>query len=696
MSSVVEHTFTGLTTPYTSYDSTRTNLGALITQHAGSTATDQWAGPLPLGFLRFREMALDIAPVYPHVISYSSTIDWVFLVENSTASTTRRVALAEYNKTTQTFNWRGYVILNFPVAGNMTAVDLFVTRNLYTTGTASASGTAVTGNGTGWKTARYSIGARIGFGSTDPTQITTWYYITALGSDSSITISASAGTVPDGPFVIEELQALVPTTCSTPANGGLFIAKGLNPDDFCGAGTNIPVATNADNDKKVYYLQDTGILLQIATGIGVDPSGTDTSRFVYALHRPTTTTAQYFKFDIRAALTVSSGTSTSAYICKTAASGTLVTLATLNNTRCGVLNHHPVLGEKCLYFVGTSRIYRVPVNRIYELSTNWIIDVLVETPPGFAVSNIANGSVMVEIDTTIDRLIISRSSSNGYERNWITKYNTEKAQAENMFGIYHGQVDANTVRLDEVAFNAGVAASPSMWSENGICYMCKGGTTGGLLAVPIGAHWDYASGNPVQRLITPALSTPMADSLTRLYVNHVRILGSDKAGSPPEPWRVYVRTSGISDNSGEWIRITAGSLEHVVPSTQIQVMFEFRILGTFCVPARIHSVAITYQKATTDSHYQPSAKFGNKFVWRHATAFGGSVGNLKVRMYNTSDELVVEDYTDAAMGLFERSTDGSNWVTWTNADKSNETTYVRYTPPKSSVNTTVKAFLSLA
>lgn len=41
------------------------------------------------------------------------------------------------------------------------------------------------------------LGSRIGFGSTDPTQITHWYYINAITNDTTLTIQVSdtaAGT----------------------------------------------------------------------------------------------------------------------------------------------------------------------------------------------------------------------------------------------------------------------------------------------------------------------------------------------------------------------------------------------------------------------------------------------------------------------------------------------------------------------
>ncbi len=150
----IEHLFTGTTTPYSVYDSTKTVLGDLIQQYTGATSTDKFAGPTKIGVARPNETSTAIPGIYPHVISWADK--------------------------------RGY----------------------YSTGTVSASGTSVTGSGTSWISNGVPIGAQIGFGSTDPGSITTWYTISTVPSDTSITLSSSAGTIAGGTsYVInKELQ----------------------------------------------------------------------------------------------------------------------------------------------------------------------------------------------------------------------------------------------------------------------------------------------------------------------------------------------------------------------------------------------------------------------------------------------------------------------------------------------------------
>ena len=63
-------------------------------------------------------------------------------------------------------------------------------------GTVQASGTSVTGTGTTFT--NYLINSQIGFGSTLPTDISTWYTISDIASDTALTLTSSAGAVASG------------------------------------------------------------------------------------------------------------------------------------------------------------------------------------------------------------------------------------------------------------------------------------------------------------------------------------------------------------------------------------------------------------------------------------------------------------------------------------------------------------------
>ncbi len=79
---------------------------------------------------------------------------------------------------------------------------------IYNTGTASASGTAVTGSGTSWNSGspvNVKAGDEICFtGSAVVTPGSTWYKVLSVNSDTSLTLTSSAGTIADHAYTIRK------------------------------------------------------------------------------------------------------------------------------------------------------------------------------------------------------------------------------------------------------------------------------------------------------------------------------------------------------------------------------------------------------------------------------------------------------------------------------------------------------------
>lgn len=70
-----------------------------------------------------------------------------------------------------------------------------------TAGTASCSGTSVTGTSTSFT--NYFKNSQIGFGSTVPEDISTWYTISSINSDTSLTLTSSAGSIGSTSYIIK-------------------------------------------------------------------------------------------------------------------------------------------------------------------------------------------------------------------------------------------------------------------------------------------------------------------------------------------------------------------------------------------------------------------------------------------------------------------------------------------------------------
>lgn len=652
------------------------------------------------------------------VIDMNYNIDWVFLADGAATAATRRITMFEFRRGTSTFTWKGFITQTYPTATNHTITGMRTVYAKYTTGTVEVATATVTGSGTTWSADRINIGSRIGFGSTDPTQIATWYYINAVGSDTSITIqnnvtasgtggvasniTVSAGTA----YVIEDLRALTTTTNATATNGGLFMSLGLSYGDFAPAGTTIAAAVATDKVKAVYWLADAGTVTNDAnSGLALDDQDSWTQQYCYVIERVAATTPSIYKYNFRTALgSISSGKTTSAFLFATGTQTVTGNTTATNNGRVGTLQHGPGSGVKSLYFATTTRIYRVAISNITNGSSSFLSDSMVEVPTGGTGTYTATGALTgVEISDQIDRLIITSTGAAGV-RSYVTKYNTNSDPFDHIFLVDSKQLDQSTANSNSVPHPGIQAGIINVWSEEGLTYICRAGTTSAtnqLYAVPLGADWSYADGTVKQRLYTPKLLTPNAEKFARAYFNSAQYLGNGNLTLPTEPVRMYYRTTGIDDNTGSWTLLDqAGDMTGVSGTTEIQFALEFRIIGTFCLPNRIYSVCVVYEDDTTDSHYQPSVAFSStadkRFAWRFSTAFGSTVPTLRVRLYDAvSGSELLDDNTASPTGTFEKSTnDGGAWGAYNTTDKANDTTYIRYTPASLGDNIKVRALLT--
>ncbi len=681
--------FNGPTTGITTYDSSVTSLGTIIKQYSGATNEDNFAGPAKIGIGRPVEASTAIPGIYPHVITYSPTIDWVFLADNATAAVTRRIIMYEYNKDTSEFNWKGFITLTYPAATNHTIRGFRMVRELYTTGTVDVSGTAVTGSGTTWNTDRLSVGCRIGFGSTDPTQITTWYQISAIGSNTSITLTSSAGTITAGtPYVIEEMMVVTSTTNATATNGGLFVAKGIRPELFTSVGTTIPAGVSTDRIRAVYWLADAASVTNTtACGSAIEDRKSWTEHYVYVVNGGAGTTSRIFKYNIRKALTLASGKDTTSLTLQTGNQTVTGNISQANNSRVVNASHGPGSGINSLYYVTASRIYRCALSGITAASTTFNSDVMLEIPPGSVNTYTATGALSsIEYSGVIDRFFIMSTGAAGV-RSYCSEYNTTSTPMNHIFLNDDKQLDASTADSGSVVHPAILALPFSVWSEGGILYLARIGTIAAqnqIYSLPILAHRTYAF-DTNQLLITPKFDISDSNKIYNVTPKYLAKLGQSTFSLPTEPFDMYYRTSGISDNSGSWTELDDYGDLSGVSASEIQFLFVFKIIGTTCIPARIMGLTLTYEDNTTDSHYEPSvanSSVTNRiFGYRQGTLWSSTIPNLRIRIYNaeTGSLLIDDNIVSSGFGTFEYSTDGgSSWLSW-NSSADVVGNYIRYT-----------------
>ena len=650
-----------------------------------------------------------------YVIENIKQIDWVFIGDNATAAATRRIQLFEMDRSNSSLSFKGYVTMTMNAGGNQTLRGFRAIYDKYTTGTVQVATATVTGTGTNWQTNKMVAGntlmsSRIGFGSTDPTQIKTWYYINTITAEGNLTISTSAAsnvaaniTVPAGTaYVIEDLRIAFVTTCATATNGGLFIAKGLSYADFVPAGTTIAFASATDSIKEVCWLADASTVTNTAAcGIAIEPKTDWSNHNVYVLD---TATVKIFKYNIRKALTLTTGKDTTTLVLATGNQAVTGTIQQNNNGRFYTASHGPASGLPAIYFVTTTRIYCVKISSITSGSTTFLDYQMTEVPPGGVATYAATGAMYsIEVADSIDRFIVISSGSAGV-RSYVTQFRTDGGQMDHIFLTDDKQQDQTTVD-GNVAIHPSIMAVPQTpWSEGGLLYLQGVSTASAsntLHTVALGAESTYA-GTTGQYAISPEISTPNAVKYVYPMVCCDMLVGNDIIGKRTDAFRLYYRSSGISDNSGSWTEVTVPyDMTGIAGASSIQFRFDFKTITDFCVPARILSVGIIYEDSSTDSHYRFSGSMSSAaskyFAFRFVSTFGTTVPTLRIRLYNdVTGALLVDDNTASPSGTFQKSTnDGGAWGSYDTSDKANETTYIRYTPASLGDNIKVRAVLTL-
>lgn len=695
------------------YDYTKWNLGKGLIYNAGATPIDKYIQP-QFNAIRPMEESTAFAVAYSFVVNFSPTIDYVFGVENSVAAAaTRRVHLWSVNKKTGAYSWNGFITMTLATATAHTVRDFKIDRKIETTGTVSVSGTAVTGVGTLFNTNKVAIGARIGFGSTDPKAITTWYRITAKASDTGATLNVSAGTIGAGTaYVIEEYRPVYLASNATTTNGGIHYGKGISIEDFTSGGTTIALAVSTDDQKAMYWLKDAAVQTNIVpAGMAIDFAlATPTSLTAYVVDLVAAGNYKFYTYNLRAALTVATGASTNAWLIATGNNPFTGTGSQNSNCAIATANHGTGSGVKSLYVVTTTRIYRIPVTQITTTSTTVFSapsDNIAELPPG-GTSTFALTSVLstIEYISDIDAFIVGTTHATS-NFSYVTQYVNSGQQFQKMFGRDFKYTEQSLKDSNHPTIFSNQLTSFA-WYDSGsgsnLIYGTKQGTTAPtnhIYVMAFGADWDYALASS-GRLISPQISTTNALKYYRAFVNNVRYLGNTSLGKPTETFRLYARTANITiDATTGWTLIDeTNDLSGFAGASSIQFAVEFRTIGESCLPSRVLGVNMAYEDNTGDSHYafsaDKSSAASKRFAWWFKTAFGGTVPTLTVRLYDaTTGGLLLTDTTATSLsGTFEKSTDGTTWGAYNTTDRANTTTYIRYTPTSLADNINVEAYIS--
>lgn len=520
--------------PDAPYDATKINVTSLTRQATADGQT--FIGPFPPAIAQVGQGALAIPAAFVHPVQWGPDEWWIFGSDAAAAGPTRRVQLWRWVPSSNAVSFVGAVTLTFPTTTNHTMRGIRAVLREYTTGTVAVSGTAVTGTSTDWLTARIPAGSRIGFGSTDPNQITTWYRLTATPSSATAaTLTVSAGTVPAGtPYVIEELTIVTTTTNATATNGGLFVAKGLSFEDFTNPATTIVAATTADLAKAVYWLKDAATSVNVtAGGCAIDDIVSPSNQSVFVVDGAATTLRVY-RYNFRAPITPTAGAAvlTGGDLTVTGNQVVVGNIGQLNNGRVATLNHGPGNGVKSLYALTSTRVVRMPIAAITAGSTTFVADSMAEVPPGGTETNQPVATFLsFDIVSSMDRLLIAGAASTGTL--YLTEYNTGGAQFERRMCALTTQMPSALRDVGLPAFpHLTLSGTPAVWVENGVLFLQhSSGVTANLNACyiyPLAADWDYGT-----KIIAPKISVPASSGFYRVLTNEVRRVGNALHGVSP-------------------------------------------------------------------------------------------------------------------------------------------------------------------
>lgn len=170
---------TAVTASYSNYTSSKTVLGPSIRVYTGSNASQYYISPPPTTFLDITQDTGVSSWGDLDAITYSGSKQWVFVSRGQPTAVLANAVIAAYEFDTATYQYtyRGQATFTAPDGTARTYQGIKADLEYYTTGSVQVNGTQVTGSGTDWIADRIPAGARIGFGSTNPADITTWYRI---------------------------------------------------------------------------------------------------------------------------------------------------------------------------------------------------------------------------------------------------------------------------------------------------------------------------------------------------------------------------------------------------------------------------------------------------------------------------------------------------------------------------------------
>jgi hypothetical protein len=613
----------------------------------------------------------------------------------------------------------------------LTADPTFTPNVIYTTNSASLNKTAMAVNLTNDRlyvcSGSFTVDSGIVCiettgGTRDMSFLTSQDY-----TSQSITINSSAGILPPGtPYVIEDLKIGIMRTNA----GTMCLIQGISVDDFTLIPTNIvlPAFNFMGLAKGRYIIQDVGYFISNGfQGSSINASSCKDLRIVEKENNSThylygiSNAGRVSRFNIKSKYITQLGTAIQGNLRYSTTDELLVTSAGINQFGAGIggfasgkftiatMQSGSAVGEKSI-FLDSLGVVQTPLNKLGNQIPP-VYNYMAEVPPGSTTTYAAVGNVSrVYFMPEIDRLVILNTSTVG--KSYITGFNTN-LQQPTLSGTLYGRDTYNELALNnsyDLAFlvngqqlqgNTSNSYAPKYPDTLGagffgsvndsVLHLCRPLATiqNNLYAISLDCEAEYVDfSNNV--FITPKLNLPNVINISGVYLNTQNEYGTFPFNIPPEPIIIDYRIAGIDDNSGTWKRFNNINelnseiiCEGVLNNITIQFRFSYKIAGKTCLPNKIYGFSLIYEDDRTDSNYTPSLSKSNLtnriFAWRQDKSWFGNIPDLKIRLYNATNNKIVyyDTVTTSDSGTWEYSTDGITWLPWVST-ADNIGNYIRY------------------
>jgi uncharacterized delta-60 repeat protein len=554
------------------------------------------------------------------------------------------------------------------------------------------------------------------------------FFTTQDYKSQSITIDSSAGTFSGGtPYVIEDLKIFLQR-----ATTGTHMIQGVSVDDFTLSPNSIAapafnfmgLAKGRYNIQDGAYLTSNGFQAGNVASVGKDlrilEKENDNTHYLYTI----LTSGRVSRFNVRDNYITQLGTNTTGILRYSTQNQLLVTGTgiispvqgggSVNGFATGkftiaTMQSGSAAGEKSIY-LDNSGIVQIPVNSLQnEVQPTY--NYMPEVPPGSTNTYAAAGNVgRVYFMPKIDRLLVLNTSTTA--KSYITGFNLN-LQQPTLSGTLYGRDAFNQLALNnsyDLAFlvngqqlqgntsNANSIKYPDTLGigffgsvENGVLHLCRPINTiqNNLYAMPLECESEYVNFSN-NAFITPKFNLPNTISISGVYLNSQKEYGTFPFNISPEPIIIDYRTEGIDDNSGTWKKfIDINELnrdiicEGVLNNISIQFRFSYKVAGNTCLTNKIYGFGLIYEDDRTDSNYSPSVSKSNLtnriFAWRQEKSWFGNIPDLKIRLYNATNNNIVyyDTVSTSASGTWEYSIDGTTWLPW-DSTADNIGNYIRY------------------